>query len=130
MELSGEHIELSLGSDDDGVSTSNIDIPPTAPSTSTSTSAIDPNVNSTVKKPTVCIVIGMAGSGKTSLLQRINLYMIEKEKRGYYVNLDPAVASVPFAANIDIRDTVNYREVSILFLHCLFVYNRLDHFIL
>ena len=31
--------------------------------------------------------------------------------KSYYVNLDPAVKSVPFAANIDIRDTVNYKEV-------------------
>jgi GTPase SAR1 family protein len=29
----------------------------------------------------------------------------------YYVNLDPAVKDVPFAANIDIRDTVAYKEV-------------------
>jgi hypothetical protein len=27
------------------------------------------------------------------------------------VNLDPAVKTVPFAANIDIRDTVDYKEV-------------------
>lgn len=27
------------------------------------------------------------------------------------MNLDPAVMSVPFAANIDIRDTVDYKEV-------------------
>ena len=53
----------------------------------------------------------MAGSGKTSLMQRINLYMNEKSMKGYYINLDPAVNTVPFAANIDIRDTVNYREV-------------------
>lgn len=31
--------------------------------------------------------------------------------KSYYVNLDPAVKSVPFAANIDIRDTVDYKEV-------------------
>jgi GTPase SAR1 family protein len=37
--------------------------------------------------------------------------MVEKSIRGYYINLDPAVITVPFAANIDIRDTVNYREV-------------------
>ena len=30
---------------------------------------------------------------------------------GYYINLDPAVRDVPFAANIDIRDTINYKEV-------------------
>jgi len=27
------------------------------------------------------------------------------------VNLDPAVKAVPFGANIDIRDTVDYKEV-------------------
>jgi len=29
----------------------------------------------------------------------------------YAINLDPAVASVPYPANIDIRSTVNYKEV-------------------
>lgn len=61
--------------------------------------------------PVVVIVIGMAGSGKSTLMHRINLSMNDSNKRGYYVNLDPAVKSVPFAANIDIRDTVNYKEV-------------------
>jgi hypothetical protein len=27
------------------------------------------------------------------------------------VNLDPAVHSVPFESNIDIRDSINYKEV-------------------
>lgn len=63
------------------------------------------------RAPVVVLVIGMAGSGKTTLMHRINLTMIENGIRGYYVNLDPAVKSVPFAANIDIRDTVNYKEV-------------------
>lgn len=31
--------------------------------------------------------------------------------RGYVINLDPAVLTLPFAANIDIRDTVRYKEV-------------------
>lgn len=31
--------------------------------------------------------------------------------RGYVVNLDPAVMTLPYAANIDIRDTVKYKEV-------------------
>lgn len=63
------------------------------------------------KKPTVVLVIGMAGAGKTTLMHRINLHILEQEIKGYYVNLDPAVTDVPFAANIDIRDTVNYKEV-------------------
>ena len=37
--------------------------------------------------------------------------MVESGKRGYYVNLDPAVKGVSFGVNIDIRDTVNYKEV-------------------
>ena len=61
--------------------------------------------------PVVVLVVGMAGAGKTTLMHRINLDMVEKGKRAYYVNLDPACTSVPFSANIDIRDTVNYKEV-------------------
>lgn len=30
---------------------------------------------------------------------------------GYVINLDPAVTNLPFGANIDIRDTVRYKEV-------------------
>eukprot|EP00752_Nemacystus_decipiens_P009767 g8723.t1 len=63
------------------------------------------------KKPVVCIVMGMAGSGKTTLLQRLNLYTTEMGIRSYFINLDPAVKQVPFGASIDIRDTVNYKEV-------------------
>ena len=37
--------------------------------------------------------------------------MHEKEVDGYMINLDPAVANVPYGVNIDIRDTVNYKEV-------------------
>ena len=48
----------------------------------------------------------MAGSGKTTLLQRINTYLHEKQRPGYLINLDPAVADTPYEPNIDIRDTV------------------------
>jgi len=61
--------------------------------------------------PVVVLVIGMAGSGKTTLMHRINLSMNEMGKKAYYINLDPAVKTVPYAANIDIRDTVKYKEV-------------------
>lgn len=63
------------------------------------------------KVPTAVIVIGMAGAGKTTVMHRINLYLLEKKLKGYYVNLDPAVRDVPFGANIDIRDTVDFKEV-------------------
>lgn len=59
----------------------------------------------------MCIVIGMAGSGKTTLMQRMNAFIHEKRHAGYIVNLDPAVSKVPYDSNIDIRDTVNFKEV-------------------
>ncbi|KAJ6783755.1 hypothetical protein PWT90_03395 [Aphanocladium album] len=52
-----------------------------------------------------------AGSGKTTFMQRINAHLHEKENPPYVMNLDPAVMSVPFESNIDIRDSVNYEEV-------------------
>jgi GTPase SAR1 family protein len=63
------------------------------------------------KTPIVILTIGMAGSGKTTFVQRINSYLHSKETPPYIINLDPAVSDVPFDANIDIRDTVNYEEV-------------------
>ncbi|KAI7863884.1 hypothetical protein BDF14DRAFT_1988257 [Spinellus fusiger] len=63
------------------------------------------------KQPPVILCIGMAGSGKTTFMQRINAHLHAKKTPPYVVNLDPAVGQLPFTANIDIRDTVNYQEV-------------------
>ena len=63
------------------------------------------------KRPIAIITIGMAGSGKTTFVQRINSYLHQHARAPYIVNLDPAVSSLPFDSNIDIRDTVNYPEV-------------------
>ena len=52
-----------------------------------------------------------AGSGKTTFMQRVNAHLHSKQKSPYVINLDPAVLSVPFESNIDIRDSVNYEEV-------------------
>ncbi|KYQ99878.1 AAA ATPase domain-containing protein [Tieghemostelium lacteum] len=69
------------------------------------------NNNVTEKKPTNLIILGMAGSGKTTLLQRLRAHIYENKIPGYIINLDPAVANLPYTPNIDIRDTVNYKEV-------------------
>jgi hypothetical protein len=67
------------------------------------------------QSPFNVIFVGMAGSGKTSLVQRANAELRTGACGGagapYLVNLDPAVVHLPFGANVDIRDTVNYKEV-------------------
>ncbi|WVQ83917.1 hypothetical protein IAT38_006061 [Cryptococcus sp. DSM 104549] len=63
------------------------------------------------KKPVVILCIGMAGSGKTTLMQRLNSHLHSKSTPPYILNLDPAVSHMPYSANIDIRDTVDYKEV-------------------
>ncbi|XP_033113265.1 GPN-loop GTPase 1-like isoform X1 [Anneissia japonica] len=63
-------------------------------------------------KATPCLIIlGMAGSGKTTFVQRLTGYLHAKKMPPYVINLDPAVHEVNFPANIDIRDTVNYKEI-------------------
>jgi hypothetical protein len=59
----------------------------------------------------VVIALGMAGAGKSSLVQRLNAECLMRGKSQYLVNLDPAVARTPYSANIDIRDTVDYKGV-------------------
>lgn len=44
-------------------------------------------------------------------MQRINNYLHVNKKKPYVLNLDPAVLNVPFEPNIDIRDSINYKEV-------------------
>ena len=61
--------------------------------------------------PTIAIIIGMAGSGKTTLMQRINAHIHQYKLPSYIINLDPAVYSIPYSPNIDIRDTINYKNV-------------------
>ena len=61
--------------------------------------------------PLCVLMIGMAGSGKTSLVQRLNAELCAAGREPYLVNLDPAVMHLPFGPHVDIRDTVNYKEV-------------------
>lgn len=69
------------------------------------TSSIDKDV------PVATIVVGMAGAGKTTFMQRLNSHLMRRRHRPYVLNLDPAVLTLPYPANIDIRDTINYKQV-------------------
>ncbi|KAF2866820.1 hypothetical protein BDV95DRAFT_504310 [Massariosphaeria phaeospora] len=93
--------------------------PAAAPSSSPSPSSSSPSA------PVAIVCVGMAGSGKTTFMQRLisHLYThpdptvatpaVAKNPAAppYILNLDPAVHHVPFTPNIDIRDSVNYKEV-------------------
>merc|ERR1712125_4792 len=72
--------------------------------------APDP-LKSIPKSPVVILLIGMAGSGKSTWMHRLFTRMQAERKRVYTVNLDPAVRNVSYPVNVDIRDTVNYKEV-------------------
>ncbi|CAD1811983.1 GPN-loop GTPase 1 [Candida parapsilosis] len=63
------------------------------------------------KPKPVIFCIGMAGSGKTTFMQRLNSHIHSRKQIPYVINLDPAVLKVPFGANIDIRDSIKYKKV-------------------
>ena len=87
--------------------------------------------------PICVLVVGMAGSGKTTLMAQLQQSTIAVEEEGeeqggeeeeqacdektaatshdtskmpaYCINLDPATLDVPYSPSIDIRDTVDYK---------------------
>lgn len=61
--------------------------------------------------PVCVIVLGMAGSGKTCFVNKLTSHYYSKKTPPYVINLDPACLEVPYPANVDIRDTVKYKEV-------------------
>eukprot|EP00959_Pyramimonas_sp_CCMP1952_P412976 8653922-Pyramimonas_sp.AAC.1 len=108
--------ELAAASGDDAGATGRVEAEPTrAEGSGASFSGASENPKSTdspaSKRPTVLIVIGMAGTGKTSLMQRLNAHLHEQGTPPYIINLDPAVTYMPYGPNIDIRDTVDYKNV-------------------
>lgn len=50
-------------------------------------------------KPICLIVLGMAGSGKTTFVRKLAQYKHD-EHNPYLINLDPACREVPYPANI------------------------------
>lgn len=43
--------------------------------------------------------------------QRLTAFLHARKTPPYVINLDPAVSKVPYPVNVDIRDTVKYKEV-------------------
>uniref|UniRef100_A0A0X3PJE8 GPN-loop GTPase n=1 Tax=Schistocephalus solidus TaxID=70667 RepID=A0A0X3PJE8_SCHSO len=61
--------------------------------------------------PVCIVVLGMAGSGKTTFVKMLTQHLASIGPPPYTINLDPAVYHIPYHANIDIRDTVKFKEV-------------------
>lgn len=57
------------------------------------------------------IVLGTAGSGKTSLTSVLQTYLVSHQLDAIAVNLDPAVESLPYKPDVDIREYVNARDI-------------------
>eukprot|EP00177_Eucheuma_denticulatum_P006205 GFKZ01011318.1.p1 GENE.GFKZ01011318.1~~GFKZ01011318.1.p1 ORF type:complete len:401 (+),score=91.21 GFKZ01011318.1:227-1429(+) len=100
-------------------------------------SSVPPDTTRSHQAP-ACLVLGMAGSGKTTLVDALSAWLsddtdlptppqsppphhtsssstsipVEQPPSGaYVVNLDPAVQSLPYEPNVDIRDTLKYKDV-------------------
>ncbi len=53
-------------------------------------------------------VVGPAGSGKTTYCQAMQQFLQDtKKRRAYVINLDPAVDTVGYEPNIDIRELIS-----------------------
>ncbi|KAK7601072.1 hypothetical protein V9T40_008513 [Parthenolecanium corni] len=70
-----------------------------------------PSSSESEPTPVCLIVLGMAGSGKTTFVKKLTETLYSSATPPYVVNLDPACFEVPYPCNVDIRDTVKYKEV-------------------
>jgi len=59
----------------------------------------------------ICYLVGTAGSGKTMLVSSLQQYLRQKGASLTIVNLDPAVRHVPYQADIDIRDYIDFDQL-------------------
>lgn len=57
------------------------------------------------------LIVGMAGSGKSTVSSCLKARCESKGIRTYTINLDPAVRQLQYEPNIDIRDTIDYEAV-------------------
>ncbi|KII70738.1 GPN-loop GTPase 1 [Thelohanellus kitauei] len=59
----------------------------------------------------IIIVLGMAGSGKTTFVKVLCKYLQSIKKKAIMINLDPAVIETGYTPDFDIRESVKYKDV-------------------
>lgn len=64
-------------------------------------------------KNLVIILLGPAGSGKTTLTYALGKWLNENGVNVSFVNLDPGVEVLPYKPNVDIRDYVTIKELMV-----------------
>ncbi|KAI9844421.1 MAG: ATP binding protein [Sclerophora amabilis] len=57
------------------------------------------------------MVMGPAGAGKTTFCSALLQHLQHSRRSSYYVNLDPAAASLPQTPDLDIRDLITLEDV-------------------
>lgn len=61
--------------------------------------------------PYFIVVLGTAGSGKTSLSSVLHTYLTSHQLDAIIVNLDPAVEELPYNPDVDVREYVDARDL-------------------
>ncbi|OYT39233.1 MAG: GTPase [Desulfurococcales archaeon ex4484_58] len=61
--------------------------------------------------PYFIVVMGTAGSGKTTLTYSLVNYLLDNQLDAIAVNLDPAVEKLPYRPDVDVREYVDAREL-------------------
>ena len=59
------------------------------------------------------LVFEMVRSGKNTLVLKLEEEIVNKDKESYIINLHSAVIDTLYEPYLDIRDTVNYKEIII-----------------
>ncbi len=59
----------------------------------------------------VMFIIGTAGSGKSLLTASLNEWLKVEKQKAATVNLDPGVVNLPYAPDIDIRNSVDINQI-------------------
>lgn len=74
-------------------------------------SSSPPKNDTESSQPISVIILGMAGSGKSSLCSKLVSHLFGKNTPPYVINCDPACLNVDYLCNVDIRDTIHYKNV-------------------